>query len=136
MFGKIIAIDNDLITVSNTTHVAESSVLNYHVILTENNRRVIGEIIGIDEESIKINLLGEIINDQFKKGVSKKPSTNCQIRLIYKSEVEFVLGKQDISSKDTLLLGKSSIYDGYNISVSLNADPLRADSDPSAGLHR
>ena len=51
MFGKIIAIDNDLITVSNTTHVAESSVLNYHVILTENNRRVIGEIIGIDEES-------------------------------------------------------------------------------------
>ena len=120
MFGKIIAIDNDLITVSNTTHVAESSVLNYHVILTENNRRVIGEIIGIDEESIKINLLGEIINDQFKKGVSKKPSTNCQIRLIYKSEVEFILGKQDISSKDTLLLGKSSIYDGYNISVSLN----------------
>ena len=37
MFGKIIAIDNDLITVSNTTHVAESSVLNYHVIYNHVN---------------------------------------------------------------------------------------------------
>ena len=120
MFGNIIDIDDNKVTLVNLKQEAETNILNYHVIFAENDRKVVGEIVGINNEVIKILLVGEIKNDIFTSGVIKKPSFKTPARLIYKSELELILGSQDIAAKENLLIGKSTTYEGYNISTKIN----------------
>ena len=120
MFGKILDIEDNIVTIENLKQEAEANILNYHVVFNENNRSVVGEIISINDSIIKILLVGEIKNNTFIAGVIKKPSFKTPARLIYKSELELILGSQDIASKENLLIGKSSTYDGYYISTKIN----------------
>lgn len=120
MFGKIIDIYEDYVIVENATHKLDVNYMNYHVVFPENGRLVVGEIVSMNENEIKIFLVGEIRNDKFNAGVIKKPNFNAKPRIVYKSEVEKFLGNQDIGSIDTLYIGKSLIYDGFNVSVGLN----------------
>ena len=120
MFGKIIDIYEDYVIVENATHKLDINYMNYHVVFPENGRLVVGEIVSMNENEIKIFLVGEIRNDKFNAGVIKKPNFNAKPRIVYKSEVEKFLGSQDIGSIDTLYVGKSLIYDGFNVSVGLN----------------
>ena len=121
MFGKIINIDDNFITMENLSKEAQANYLNIHVVFPEENRLVVGEILRIDNEVIDVMLVGEIRNNNFTTGVIKKPSFKSGCRLIYKSELELILGSQDISAKNTLYLGKSNIYEGYNISANLTS---------------
>ena len=120
MFGKILDIEDMYVTLQNASHKLDANYLNYHVVFPENNRSVVGEIISMNENIIKVFLVGEIRNNEFKSGVLKKPNFNCVPRLVYKSEVELLLGSQDISSKDNLYIGKSLNYEGYSISADIN----------------
>ncbi len=120
MFGKIIDIYEDYVIVENATHKLDINYMNYHVVFPENGRLVVGEIVSMNENEIKIFLVGEIRNDKFNAGVIKKPNFNAKPRIVYKSEVEKFLGNQDIGSIDTLYIGKSLIYDGFSVSVGLN----------------
>ncbi len=120
MFGRIIEIKDNYVLVENTSGETETNVLNYHVVFTNNNRKTVGEIVAITQGAIEILLVGDIINDRFIAGVIKKPSFKSSCRLVYKSEVELILGKQDISKKDTLYIGKSAIYDGFNVTANAN----------------
>jgi hypothetical protein len=121
MFGKILDIEENYVILENSLHKLDVNYLNYHVIFSESNRSVVGEIISMNEQEIKIFLVGEIRNNRFLSGVLKRPSFNTTPRLIYKSEVELILGSQDIASKDNLYIGKSLNYEGYNISADLNS---------------
>lgn len=121
MFGKIINIDDNFITMENLSKEAQANYLNIHVVFPEENRLVVGEILRIDNEVIDVMLVGEIRNNNFTSGVIKKPSFKSGCRLIYKSELELILGSQDISAKNTLYLGKSNIYEGYNVSANLTS---------------
>jgi len=121
MFGKVLNIDDNFVTVENLSKEAQANYLNIHVVFPEENRSVVGEILRIDNESIDIMLVGEIRNNNFTSGVIKKPSFKSAARLIYKSELELILGPQDIAAKNTMYLGKSNIYEGYNVSAKLNS---------------
>ena len=121
MFGKIKSIVNNYVILENVSDKLEVNYLNYHVVFPENNRMVVGEIVGISEDEIKIFLVGEIRNDVFTAGVIKKPHFNAKARLVYKSEAELFLGCQDVSNSDSIYIGKSNTYDGFNICANLNA---------------
>lgn len=121
MFGKVLNIDDNFVTIENLSKEAQANYLNIHVVFPEENRSVVGEILRIDNESIDIMLVGEIRNNNFTSGVIKKPSFKSAARLIYKSELELILGPQDIAAKNTMYLGKSNIYEGYNVSAKLNS---------------
>ncbi len=120
MFGNIIDIKDNIVTLENLKKEAETNLLNIHVIFGENDRSVVGEIIAINTEIIKIMLLGEIRNNNFTPGVIKKPSFKTPARLIYKSELELFLGSQDIGNKSNLLIGKSTSYEGYYVTAKVN----------------
>ena len=120
MFGKIISIKDDLIIMENTTGEAEANILNYHVVFTSNDRNTVGEIISISQKEIHVLLIGEFINNQFSAGVIKKPTLKSGCRLVYKSEVELILGGQDITKKENLYIGKSSTYDNFNVCGNTN----------------
>ena len=121
MFGKILEIDNDLVLIENTSGEAEVNILNYHVVFSSNDRKAVGEIIAVSHAIISVLLIGEIVNNEFIAGIAKKPSLKAGCRLVYKSEVELLLGNQDISKKEVLYIGKSAIYDGFNVSAKANS---------------
>ena len=120
MFGNIIDIQDNIVTLVNLKKEAETNLLNIHVVFAENDRFIVGEIIAINNEEIKILLLGEIKDNVFTAGVIKKPSFKTPARLIYKSELELFLGSQDVANKSNLLIGKSTSYEGYNVTCKIN----------------
>ena len=99
MFGKIISMEDNWVTVENVSQKLEYNYINYHVIFNEENRKIVGEITSIKEKEIIILLVGEIKDEVFYSGVLKKPNFSTVPRLVYKSEVELFLGNQDISTK-------------------------------------
>lgn len=120
MFGKIIEIDDTNVIVENASGKLEVNYLNYHVIFEEESRKVVGEIIKMNDEKVTIFLVGEIKDDVFSPGIQKKPSFSSNIRIIQKSEVELLIGKQDSSDRSFLTVGQSNIYRGFNVSIPIN----------------
>src|SRR5574344_634001 len=120
MFGRIIAIEGNYVIIENLSKKMEANYLNFHIVFPENDRLVVGEIVSIDEETIKAFLVGEIHDNVFTSGVLRKPNFNSTPRLVYKSEVELFLGNQDLDSVHNLYIGKSNIYNGFNVSANLN----------------
>ena len=120
MFGKILRIDNNIITVENLGIRDLSSLMNVHVIFETQFRKTVGEIVYGDAAIIKMLLVGVIANDTFVSGVIKKPSGVTNIRIITMPELELIFGK-NVANKSSLYLGRSAIYSNLNISVSLNS---------------
>ena len=120
MFGKIISMEDNTVTIENTANKLEVNYINYHVVFSEGNRKIIGEITSIKETEITVLLVGEVKDNVFYSGVLKKPNFTTIPRLVYKSEVELFLGNQDIANKEILYIGKSNTYEGFNVCADLN----------------
>lgn len=120
MFGKIIEIIDNYVYVENATHELKNNILNIHIIFPEANRNVVGEIVSLNKDTIKVLLVGEIRDNIFSPGIMKKPSFSSIPRIVYRQELELIIGMQDDSLKELFHLGKSVIYDGYKINANLN----------------
>ena len=120
MFGRITEIIDNYVYVENSAHELRSNILNIHVIFEETNRKVVGEVLSVNKDIIKIFLIGEIRDNMFYPGIMKKPSFQCIPRIVYKQELELLLGKQDVLDKSYVYLGKSVTYEKFNIKKNLN----------------
>lgn len=120
MFGKILKLEGNILYIENTLHKTETKLMNTHIIFPEDNNKFVGEIIFMDESLIKVSLVGNIINDEFYPGINKKPTGKIQARVISEDELEILLGQKE-NKKNRLLIGKSSIYEDFDVSISLNS---------------
>ena len=120
MFGNIIKFEKSKIYVENIKKIADTNYIGFHVVFEEPNHKTVGEIIEINKDVIGIQLIGEIVDGIFANGVMKKPGMNTIARIIYKSELELILGNQDLSNKSNLLIGSSPIYKDYIITSNIN----------------
>ena len=120
MFGKILGFDQSKIILENNNGIADTNYIGYHVVFPEQDHKIVGEIVGIDSTKIVVLLIGEIINNRFSSGVLKKPSMNTTCRIIFKSELESILGSQNYLDKNNLLFGTSPIYKDYVVTSNLN----------------
>lgn len=117
MFGKIIKVDENRIIFQNISGQVHSELMGCYVIFDETQSKIVGEIIKINEQEIEILLVGEINEDKFFPGVEKKPAKAP--RIITKNELELIIGLQT-DTKNNLLMGDSSIYKGFKISIDVN----------------
>lgn len=120
MFGRILGFEGSKLILENTKKIADTNYIGYHVVFPEPEHKIVGEIIGIDIQKIVILLIGEINNGIFSNGVLKKPGVNTTARIIFKSELELILGNQNYLDKQNLLFGTSPIYKDYVITSDLN----------------
>lgn len=120
MFGKIIDVNDKIVKVENKASKIQANVINYHVIFENNGIKIVGEIIGMDEKVIDILLMGEIKDNVFISGILKYPSVESLCRIVYKQELELIIGVQDYTDKNTLLVGSSLLYDGFKVTAKVN----------------
>ena len=120
MFGNILKIYDDHVIIENNSNVIDTNYLNLYVIFSDNDKKVVGEIINIEIDVIDILLIGIINNNEFVSGLVRKPNLSGGCRVIYKSELELILGNQDLDNVDSFYIGKSLVYDGFNITSKFN----------------
>lgn len=121
MLGTIVGIENNTIFLDVNIELNKfQSLINLHVIMEEQNHRVIGEVTDIIDGVARINLLGEIINNKFVFGVIHKPSFGSSVKLISKERVPMIISVDDYKEEKDLYLGKSAIYSGVPIAVNIN----------------
>lgn len=119
MLGELIRIDGNNVVVKNLSGKVNLQCLNYHVIIPEKDRNVVGEILHITDDEITINLVGEIVNNRFTQGMTKKPGTVANLRFLYKSELEMLIGHQEDMDGE-FELGNSCIYSNYKVRARTN----------------
>ena len=120
MFGKILSIHEYTLVIENLLKRVESSILGMHVVL-ESKYKIVGEITDVNEKTIEVILIGEFIDGRFYSGITHKPAGNSTIRIVNKEEVITLLGEQNVDSKDSIYIGKSLIYDGFNVSANIDS---------------
>ena len=121
MLGKIVSILDNVAKVKLAIDIdSQSNLINIHAIFEDGNKRIVGEIINIDQEYVYIKIVGTIENNSFVPGFSKKPSFKSTIRIVNMEELGLILGPQEITGTDRVYLGRSSVYSNYRINVGLN----------------
>ena len=119
MFGKIVNIIDRILYVENLKKQSLTNFIGYHVVF-EDKKKIVGEIIFVNDNEFQIRLLGEIKNSMFIPGIDIYPFSTATCRLVYKNELELIIGNQNIYDVKNILFGKSSIYDGFSITANLN----------------
>lgn len=120
MIGKIIKISNKEVTIKLSINIdAQSNFLGVHVIFEDSEKKIVGEIVYLDKEIAKINIVGEFNNDKFIPGVLSKPSFRSTCRIINMTELEAILGKQALNKGD-IPFASSTVYKNYRINISVN----------------
>ena len=121
MLGTIIGIEENQVLLKFAIDVENfNNLINIHVVMEEGNRKIVGEIINIKEGIAYINLLGEIINNNFVFGVIVKPAFSSTVKLISKEKIPMIIGVENYKENQDLYLGVSPIYEGVKIGVNIN----------------
>ena len=120
MLGKIEEIIDNQVKIKLDIDMTEQpSLVNLHVIFEDGNKKIVAEIANTNKEFMFANVVGEIVNGVFTPGSSSKPSFRSKVRIIDMSELELILGKQELT-RGVTNFGTSNVYDGYKINVSIN----------------
>ena len=120
--GKIINIEENIVTVKIDVNVLNyGNLMNIHTVFDDGKRKLIGEILKVDIEYLKIAIVGELKDKIFIPGISLKPSFSSIIRIVTKEELSCILGPQEIIDNNQIALGISSVYPGYKINVDVNS---------------
>lgn len=119
MFGNVISVSDLTIKLENISKRVETSLLGVHIVF-ENKYKIVAEITSITREEIECIMVGEFINNVFNSGIVHKPSHDSKVRIINSEEVISLVGKQDVDTKTDLYVGKSLIYDGFNVSANID----------------
>ena len=120
MLGKIVEIKSNGVTIEATIDLDKTEdLLGLYVSMKSKTRNIIGEIMDIKSKFIYVNLLGEIIEDDFVFGVIRKPSFSSEVTLLEEEVTKKIIGITNYNEREHLYIGTSPIYQkmklGFNI---------------------
>ena len=118
MIGEILEIDKNKVKVKNSNSL--DNIINMYVKIYNDKELFVGEVESLTKELIIINLMGEISNNKFTYGVSKKPSLSFKVALLNDNEIKILFNLNTYNPKEKLYLGKSALYNNYPIYASIN----------------
>lgn len=121
MLGSIIGTnENQILLKLNVDLDKMQNLIGLHVIMEDEERKTIGEIVDIQEMVAYINLLGEMKDNRFVFGVINKPAFGSTVKLVSKEKIPLIIGIDDYKDNTHLYLGESVIYEGVKIGVNVN----------------
>ncbi|MBQ2873397.1 MAG: DUF87 domain-containing protein [Bacilli bacterium] len=116
MFEKILSITKNYAIVKISNNISDD-ILNYNVILEDNNKKILGEIEEVVNNEAKISFLGEFSDNKFFSGIIRRPTFNATVRIINQHELGELVGTND---SKTMTLGVSPLYNNYPIKVNID----------------
>ena len=116
MFERILSITKNFAIVKVSNNISDD-ILNYNVILEDNNKKILGEIDEVINNEAKISFLGEFINNKFYSGIIRRPTLQSKVRIINQQELGELVGDND---NRTMPLGVSPLYNSYPIKVNID----------------
>ena len=121
MLGNIIGVEENIVLVNLNIDLNKvQNLVNLMVVMEDQDKRIVGEIVNIKNNLAYINLLGEIKNNRFVYGVISKPSFSSVIKLISKEKIPMIISTDEFIENKHLYLGTSPIYEGVKINVDVN----------------
>ena len=121
MLGTIISIEENIVYVKlNPELKGLGNIANSFIVFESNESNIVGEVINVKENILHVNLIGQIKDNQFVTGISKKPSLDSIVKIVSKEKVPFIIGMPTYKENRDLLLGTSPIYDDVKIGVNIN----------------
>jgi len=121
MLGTIIAVEENMVYVKLNPQVTNiGNIANSFVVFESSASNIVGEVINVKENILHINLVGQIKDNVFITGISKKPSLDSAVKVISKEKIPFIIGMPTYKENRDLLLGTSPIYDNVQIGVDVN----------------
>ena len=118
MIGKIVSIiDNQVLVKLEIDIYRYENLIGKNVFFNDNNNKIIGEILKIDNEICTISIVGEIIDNRFIYGDINKPSFSSTCNFITTAELDIMFG---YTSSNNLEIGHSYIYNNYPIKIDVN----------------
>lgn len=121
MLGTIVGIEEDTILLKISIDLNQfQSLINLHVVMEDNDKMFVGEIIDIKDGIAYINLIGEIVNNSFVFGVMSKPSFGAKVKLISKEKIPMIISIPNYQEKKDVFIGESPLYPGVKIGFDIN----------------
>lgn len=118
MFEKIIYIgDYDAQIKLNEQAKVETDIMNMPLILEDSEKSILAEVKDLLDGSVKVKLLGEIVNNRFVGGILRKPSLNATIRPLRVDELSLIVGEESFGNME---LGISPFYSNKKVYTSMN----------------
>ena len=117
MFDRILTINKNSASVKlGGDRSAIKDLINLHVVFEDNDKKILGEIDSISEETVNISFLGELTSNNFIGGLIRKPSMDSKVRIINNDELKILTGNE----RGSIPLGISPLYNGYPLNVSID----------------
>ena len=77
MLGTIVGIEEDTVLLKLSIDLSTfQNLINMHVVMEDSGKMLVGEIVDIKSGIAYINLVGEIVNNEFVFGVIKKENSS------------------------------------------------------------
>ena len=121
MLGKILSIEGSYVQVELGIDItSQASLIHIHVIFEDDKSKIVGEIQDVNRDTMRVAIVGEIIEDSFYSGCLKKPSFRSTLRIIRMDELSLILGNQQIRDNRQVYFGLSTVYPNYRVNVDIN----------------
>ena len=120
MLGKIVSILGDEVCVKLDANIYElDNLIGKNVVFESSDLKIVGEILSCDNNSLRVVLVGEIVNNKFIYGSIAKPAFNVPCRIINTNELDIIY--QNDSNTNSISMGTSAVYRNYRISLDVNS---------------
>ncbi len=118
MLGKVLTITKNsaIVGVNKETISGIKDLINLHVVFEDADKKILGEVDSIEQDTIKVSFLGELTDNDFIGGLIKKPSLDANVRIINQEELKILTGSEDKSIR----LGVSPLYNDFPLNVSID----------------
>ena len=118
MFGKIINIAEKSIKVSLLeNNEIKPEIMSMPLVIEDNNKKLLGEVVECNKDEVTIRLLGEIINNNFVGGILRKPNPDAKIRVLEETELPLIVGENKYGY---INMGTSPFYRDKIVYSSMN----------------
>ena len=118
MLGKVLTITKNsaIVGVNKETITGIKDLINLHVVFEDSDKKILGEVDSIEQDTIKVSFLGELTDNDFIGGLIKKPSLDANVRIINQEELKILTGEENRSIR----LGVSPLYNEFPLNVNID----------------
>lgn len=118
MFERISYVsETSLVVDLNPNFPLQNNILSSHVVISDSEKNLLGEIYEVTKMNVKIKLLGEFSEGKLWGGIIRKPLMNGQVRPVNEEEIRIILGERNDSP---MFLGRSPFYNGQPVFFDIN----------------